>query len=127
MPRTLLRLGQYLLIAAMFFALGGHWLVLQTVAWGGMIVDYSRGARWTEAVEKTFDGQHPCGMCKSIASTRQTEKKHEAFTVVKKIDVFHQAVVVFVGVATECWEQEIADVAANARAEQPAVPPPRFA
>jgi len=56
-------------------SLGLHWAVLQTVAWTGMIVSYSRGASLREAVSKTFDGQHPCCLCKAIQKGRADEQK----------------------------------------------------
>ena len=127
MSPRLLRNGQYLLIAAMFCALGGHWLVLQTVAWGGMIVDYSRGAGFTVAVEKTFDGQHPCPMCKSIEKTRQSEKKHDAVLMEMKLDVFHEATRALVRPATSGWQQSVVESTPVTRAEPPSVPPPRDA
>jgi hypothetical protein len=127
MPPRLLRLGQYLLIAAMFCALGGHWLVLQTVAWGGMIVDYSRQAGFTVAVGKTFDGQHPCQMCKSIAKTRQTEKKQEAVLMEMKLDVFHEAVRVLVAPKIAFWEMTVPDFSLTSRSDPPSIPPPRKA
>jgi len=42
-----------------------------------MIVSYSRDASFTEAFSKTFDGQHPCCMCKMIQKGRAEEKKQE--------------------------------------------------
>ena len=60
---------------ALFLVMGGPWAVLQTVAWTKMMVDYSRGASVTEAVAKTFDGEHPCNLCKKISKVRQGEQK----------------------------------------------------
>jgi hypothetical protein len=45
---------------------GGHWGVLQVVAWSGMLIQYSRDASFSEAWEKTFDGEHPCALCKAV-------------------------------------------------------------
>jgi hypothetical protein len=115
------------LIVAMFCAIGGHWLVLQTVAWGGMVVEYSRAGGLTAAVEKTFDGRHPCDMCKTIAKTRQSEKKQEARVVVTKLDVFHQPAVEWFAPVAAWWEQPVVDSASGLRAEPPSVPPPRNA
>ncbi len=126
MPPRLLRTGQYLLIAAMFCALGGHWLVLQTVAWGGMIVDYSRSAGFSVAVGRTFDGQHPCQMCKSIEKTRQTEKKQDAVVMEMKLDVFHEAARTLVWPVMSFWQQSVVDSSPLARSEPPSVPPPRI-
>ena len=56
---------------------GGHWMILQTAAWAKMIVDYSRAAPLKTAIEQTFDGEHPCSMCKAIRQARQPAKDHE--------------------------------------------------
>lgn len=127
MPKVLLRLGQYLLIAAMFAACGGHWLVLQSVAWGGMIVAYSRTDGLTVGVEKTFDGQHPCGLCKAIEKSKGSEQKRDAQVIVSKVELFYAAVPALVQPVRESWMQSVADCFSDARAEPPSVPRPRFA
>jgi len=62
---------------ALASSIGLHWTVLQVVAWAGMIVSYSQEAPLGEAVVKTFDGEHPCNLCKQIAKGKQSEKKSE--------------------------------------------------
>ena len=58
-------------------SLGLHWALLQTVAWTGMLITYSRDASFKTAVAKTFDGEHPCPLCKAIKKGRAEEKKQE--------------------------------------------------
>ena len=58
-------------------SLGLHWAVLQTVAWTGMIISYSRHASFAAAVSQTFDGGHPCPMCKAIKQGRAEEKQQQ--------------------------------------------------
>lgn len=58
---------------ALFLVAGGHWALLQTVAWTTMVHDYSRTGSLTEAVGKTFDGCHPCPLCQKIAKARTAE------------------------------------------------------
>lgn len=43
---------------------------LQTVAWGWMITTYSQESGLQEGLRKTFDGNHPCGLCERIAQSR---------------------------------------------------------
>ncbi|MCU0796807.1 MAG: hypothetical protein MUF31_12840 [Akkermansiaceae bacterium] len=64
-----------LVLGAILHLTGGHWGVLQCVAWGKMLVDYSQKDGLLEGARKTFDGEHPCCMCKSIAAAKQQEKK----------------------------------------------------
>lgn len=86
-------LGCIVMTAALFLSVGGHLALLQGVAWATMIRDYSRTGSVTAAMEKTFDGKHPCAMCKKIAAQRshdekapvtvKAEKKAEAFVASK--------------------------------------------
>ena len=64
------RIGKLFVVTAVIFSIGLHWNFLQVVAWTGMLVRYSQDASLSEAVEKTFDGQHPCCMCKAIEQAR---------------------------------------------------------
>lgn len=66
-----------MLVLALMLSLGAHWALLQSVAWVGMIVHFTREDSFTEAWSKTFDGQHPCAMCKAIHQGRAEEKKRE--------------------------------------------------
>src|SRR5258708_6190788 len=57
--RMLRVIGLPFMALAMFSIAGGHWAVLQTVAWAQMLRDYSKDATVTEAVAKTFSGDAP--------------------------------------------------------------------
>src|SRR3989454_9501446 len=84
----LLRLSNLLVIAALVFSLGLHWMVLQSVAWIGMIVTYSQNAPLKEALVKTFDGQHPCKLCKAVQEGKKSEKKQPPEKPMNKLDLF---------------------------------------
>ena len=62
--------------------LGGHWLVLQTVAWSRMVVVFAAKDSLKDALVKTFDGKHPCWMCLQIQDGRAAERHHEKEAVV---------------------------------------------
>ena len=62
---------------ALFCMLGGHWLALQSVAWARMLAEFSRTDSFIEAVEKAFDGEHPCRMCLDIREGRQQEQREQ--------------------------------------------------
>ena len=47
------------------------------VAWTEMVISYSQQGPVVEAVAKTFDGHHPCDLCKQIARSKRSEKKAE--------------------------------------------------
>ena len=73
-----------------FFSLaGGHWLVLQTVAWAQMLRVYSKSAPIAEAIERTFSGGYPCTMCIKITEEQQKEEKAPATVKLdKKAELF---------------------------------------
>ena len=57
--------------------MGGHWLALQGVAWVTMLVNNSKEGSLVEAVGKTFDGAHPCSLCKAVASGQDEEREQK--------------------------------------------------
>ncbi len=70
------RLGLVFAALALFSIAGGPWAVLQTVAWVGMLHDYTqRTGSFTLAAAQTFDGQHPCDLCREIAAAKAGERK----------------------------------------------------
>jgi len=82
-------LGLSLMCLAMFSIAGGHWAVLQTVAWVQMVGEYSKTATMAEALEKTFSGKAPCSLCEQIAEAKQQEEKSPAtLKTDKKAEIF---------------------------------------
>jgi hypothetical protein len=119
------RLPRGVIALALASSIGLHWTVLQVVAWAGMIVGYSQEAPLGEAVVKTFDGQHPCKLCKEIARGKQSEKKSEHNLWLGKLE-FSYAASLFIFCApssfNEVWyEGGRADLLTYA----PPIPPPR--
>lgn len=72
---TLRTTGYALLFFAMFSIAGGHWAVLQTVAWTGMIIEYSQTSSVGEAIAKTFGGRAPCDLCLAIDAEKKKESR----------------------------------------------------
>lgn len=54
---------------------GGHWLVLQSVAWARMIVEFSQRDPLGTAIAKTFDGRHPCALCLQVRQGQAEERE----------------------------------------------------
>ena len=69
------RSSKTLLGLTLAVVLGAHWLLLQSVAWVGMVVSYSQSAPLTEAISMTFDGEHPCKLCIAVKEGKKAEKK----------------------------------------------------
>jgi len=56
---------------------GGPWSIMQAVAWTTMLAGNLRLGSFSQAVTHTFDGQHPCSLCKAIAAGKKSEGKSE--------------------------------------------------
>ena len=70
-------------------SIGLHWTLLQTVAWASMVVTYSKDAPIKVAIEKTFDGDHPCDLCKEIQAAKKTEKKRDLKPELRKLTLLN--------------------------------------
>jgi hypothetical protein len=114
------------MVLSLCAALGLHWAALQSVAWAGMLVNFSRTGSVAEAVAKTFDGQHPCPLCMALSKSEQGSKKQE-FQAARKLDMDCQRKVAMVmpGPGSIRWPEFIARGAAMSR--EPDAPPPRAA
>ena len=74
-PRALRFLRIILVLSGCLHLCGGHYGVMQMFAWGKMIVDYSSEKGVVAGISETFDGQHPCELCKSIAKAKSDDTK----------------------------------------------------
>ena len=82
------RFAKWLVVLALIFTVGGHWAILQTVAWVGMAVNYSHNEGFSTALNKILDGKHPCELCKFVKEGKKSEHKSETQLDLKKIDFF---------------------------------------
>ena len=83
----MLRRSSRLLVAlALVLAVGGHWAVLQSVAWVSMVAAYSQNATVAEAIAKTFSGKAPCELCKVVAAGKKSQQEQEQKSIVVKLD-----------------------------------------
>ena len=80
------RCGKSLVIAALVLMTGAHWAALQTVAWTTMLASNLRTHSLTEAMADTFDGKHPCCLCRAIAAAKKSEPKSAATTPALKFE-----------------------------------------
>jgi hypothetical protein len=128
MPPLVLRFAQVLMLLVLFAAAGGHWMALQSFAWTRMLISYSQQGQFAEAMAKTFDGKHPCSLCKEIAQEKSKEKSSDRAVSVDHIAAFvAPAVVTVVRSEGITWMLEIPQQESELRAEQPLSPPPRGA
>jgi hypothetical protein len=81
------RIAHGVVVLALCVSIGAHLVVLQSVAWGTMVVQYSQHFSLSKAVAQTFDGDHPCNLCKGITHAQHSEKKSDAQSVTIKPDL----------------------------------------
>jgi len=82
------RTGRCVVALVLFVSVGGHWFCLQSVAWARMVVNNSQRCSFSQAVAQTFDGGHPCDLCKHITKARDSERKQDKQTPTAKTDLF---------------------------------------
>jgi hypothetical protein len=75
------RLKRPVVALVLVLCVGLHWPLLQSVAWMSMLVSYSREAGFEQAISNTFDGKHPCKICKLVQEGKKAEQHqaHAAF------------------------------------------------
>ncbi len=121
------RFSRFLVIIAAVQILGGHWALIQSVAWVRMISEFAQRDTLAVAVAKTFSGEHPCKLCRAVSKGVQQEKQQDEVVVVAKLEAIlasafalpppRQTTIVYPSL--ECDAQSLG--------LSPATPPPRFA
>jgi hypothetical protein len=118
------RLSKSVLAVALAFSIGLHWGFLQSAAWVGMVISYSRSASLGEAIEKTFDGKHPCPLCKAVAEGKKSEQKQESSPAAGKLDFFFSRTMFVFSAPKYFWEVDPLDARATPPDNCPPTPPP---
>ena len=121
------RFFQFSVAAALIIAVGGHWAVLQSVAWVSMAVTYSQTDTLDVALKKTFGGQHPCKLCIAVKEGKQEEQKQPVLKIETKLDFVCLQAIAYVHPALPSTLLSPSSEVALPRAEAPPVPPPRIA
>lgn len=120
------RFGRIFTAFALMATLGGHWAFLQTLAWTTMLADNLQSCSFHDAVVKTFDGRHPCPLCKAIAAGKKSEKENEFTLQIQKFE-FPQAKENLVLIAPPQFQLLPAanHMCAESLTHKPPTPPPR--
>ena len=122
---VLKRLSKWAVVLALVFVVGGHWAVLQSVAWVGMTVNFSRTHTLDVAIVKTFDGQHPCNLCNFVAEGKKSERTQELQKPVTKLDFISAIDFVLSGPPVHAIELAGYLGSTIFRSQTPPSPPPR--
>lgn len=121
------RLVKWIAVLSLTFVLGGHWAVLQSIAWVTMAAGYAQTEPLKDALIKTFDGQHPCQICKAVEEGKKSEKQQNAPNPPVKMDLFlvRQSTVIHPPPVAP-RDQPSSELPVS-RTHQPPTPPPRAA
>lgn len=92
------RIARLVVVGAICLSLGAHWALLQGIAWTGMLISYARDGAVMEAVQKTFDGQHGCALCKKVKEGRDSSGKQQQQQ--QNGDSAHKIIAVLVEITT---------------------------
>jgi hypothetical protein len=122
---VLLRLGKVLVVFALVSTLSAHWALLQTVAWTTMLANNLQSGSLHDAVTKTFDGQHPCCLCKAIASAKKSEQKNQVASQDLKLDFLpaNESFALISPSRLELFPRK--DLSCESVSSKPLTPPPR--
>lgn len=120
------RLAKFLVVATLVLTTGAHWVALQTVAWTAMLAKNLCTQSASEAVAQTFDGRHPCPLCRAIAAAKKSEKKSAAFASAPKMEFPPFAERASLVPPTRFSTVRPRHLFADCLAFEPPVPPPRL-
>jgi hypothetical protein len=124
---VLKRLSRFAVVLALVMVVGGHWALLQSVAWVGMTIEFSRTERIDKAIQKTLDGQHPCNLCHFVAEGKKSERQTEIVKPATKLDLISTLSFVLPTPTEQPLEFAAFLATGAARTDAPPSPPPRFA
>lgn len=83
------KLCRLLLVWALLLGSGAHLAVLQSCAWAAMTVsNFKAAGSVSAALERTFDGLHPCSVCLKVKNESQSRKKTDVQRSDLKLDLF---------------------------------------
>ncbi|WP_048810274.1 hypothetical protein [Candidatus Methylacidiphilum infernorum] len=74
------KVGSILSLLSLFGILGLHWILILFVAYGKMISSYSSSYGVESGITMTFDGKHPCSICKKVSKEQFKEAKKMAWS-----------------------------------------------
>lgn len=119
------RIGHILLILALLGATGGHWAVLQSIAWADMLAKNLQTESVGEAFTKTFNGANPCKMCKQISAGKTAEKQSELPLQIKKLEFVSERPAFVFAASQNFWLAPVLSFSIDGLTHRPSVPPPR--
>jgi hypothetical protein len=128
---VLVRFSKWTVVLMLTLSLGTPWTFLQSIAWVRMVVKYSQSATLSEALVRTFDGKHPCGLCKWVQRGKAEEKKQDPQKPETKPTKIDQSLPTGVALAIYPLDSKLRAIDIpdrwDSRADPPPTPPPKRA
>ena len=116
-----------LVVFSLVLMVGGHWAILQSVAWVGMAFNFAQTAPLDVALKKTFDGKNPCSLCKAVDAGKHSERKAGLLKLETKLELCLAPGSLLLDAPPPVGVAPGAAEAALPRGESPPTPPPRSA
>ncbi len=122
-------------LAACVLMGGGHWAALQTFAWVRMSVDYTVATGSVrEGLTRTFDGEHPCELCRQVKVGLEKDRREESQKPGKETQAGKIKFAAVLPTTPRVWFSPVAtNVIGSSRlfvgrsCDAPPTPPPRVA
>ena len=125
--RKLKKLGTLLLGLSLLSSAGGYFFAIQSIAWAGMLWYNAHHDSALVAMQKTFDGKHPCGRCHEIGSEQAKQTKVPAQDLERRFDPANLNQQCFTARSWEIsslkWSYALESL--TTRQTAPPLPPPR--
>lgn len=90
-----------------------------------MLLDNLATHSFSAALQRTFDGKHPCSLCKVIAAAKKAEKKTKADTKLQKFEGLTQPIAIAPSPPASYPLVEALEINPEAFPHSPPTPPPR--
>lgn len=90
-----------------------------------MLAGNLQSGSFHDAITKTFDGRHPCCLCKAIAAAKKSEKKSKAAALTPKLEFPPATARVALYLPSQFRLLPLQDCFAASLSVKPPVPPPR--
>jgi hypothetical protein len=84
---VLRRIGRVAIVFALCGVIGLQWAALQSIAWTAMLIEYSKHSTVCYAIQRTFDGAHPCSLCHAVSKAKSSEKKSDLQSSFVRLDM----------------------------------------
>lgn len=122
------RWASSLSVVLLSLTLGWHWLALQSIAWASMLVERTQESSFSVAWTTTFDGQHPCRICKAVAEGQSDETRTASTVSVHLLEAAAPATLAVLISAPRVEPVALrTHPAPESWADRPILPPPRQA